>query len=276
MKKTVFISLLLLYQITLYSQDSKTSKSKTGNYIIDRVFQTNTFITYDDKEKSRKVIHLPNRKVNIVSYNETTKKYLIQYWKWLDNGAESGGSLLNDIFYRNTTLENGAQTTELIYFEIHEDLFDENFTKYYKRWLPITAGFYSIPFKIRIKNFDFEQDLNVGLSIGFPFRVNRRLEKRWIFEPHFGLGITKINLTAKNTGGTVTDVRTANALTLSGGLLFRFTEKINIGVFGGYDFLGQNDIDTQWIYNKKFWLGFGINIAFNIKKPEKEEPIGNN
>ncbi|MBL4604562.1 MAG: hypothetical protein JKY02_02535 [Flavobacteriaceae bacterium] len=274
MKKTVLIFLTLFCVTYLKSQVSDEKKGKSGNYIITQAFESDYIVNWKGDSIPKKLIHQPGWKINIMQYDKENRLYTIQYWKWTEEGLGSSNQLLNNTFYRNITPVNGKQNVALNYFNIKEDDFDKYFEKYYKRWMAVTAGFYSVPFKIRVKNFDFEQDLNIGLSIGFPFRVNKRLEKRWIFEPNFGLGITKINLSDKNSN--VDSVRTANALTVSAGLLFRFNEKINIGVFTGYDFLGQSDKNTEWIYNRKLWVGFGINISFNINKPEKEETSGNN
>ena len=82
-------------------------------------------------------------------------------------------------------------------------------------------------------------------------------------------------MNSKNTDSIVTTERTANALTLSSGVLLRFSEKINLGLFGGWDFLSKTDKDTNWIYDRKLWIGVGINISFN-SSGEKRESKGNN
>ena len=193
-----------------------------------------------------------------------------------DNDSINEALVTYNTNYKYDSYISGKKNGEkLKYFKISKKDFNKVCTKYFNRWLPVTAGIYSIPFKIRPKNFEFEQDLNLGVSLGFPFRIFKTSETKWIVEPNIGIGITKINLNSKNTDSIVTTERTANALTLSSGVLLRFSEKINLGLFGGWDFLSKTNKDTNWIYDRKLWIGVGINISFN-SSGEKRESKGNN
>lgn len=130
----------------------------------------------------------------------------------------------------------------------------------------VRAGIYTIPFKLRFSDFNFEKDLNLGVSIGLQYRLSKMLDERWILEPSFGIGLTKINLTSNNTNNSINKNRSATAFTASVGLILRFSEKINAGLFFGKDYLGLSDKDTNWIYNGETWVGLGINIGFSISK----------
>ena len=268
--KNFTLIIILFLSISFFSQEKeKLSKLELGNYIFTSSFQTDSVTDFNGVEISKEIrIHKQGRKFKIIN----TKKdfVIIQYWKWNNKNVDSLKTIksekviLNEKFYKNTK-------GELQYFVINNKDFNRIATKFYNRNLPVTAGVYSVPFKLRLNDFDFEQDLNIGVNIGFPFRTKRTLEKSWILEPNFGIGISKVNLNEKNTNGTVKTVRTANAFTFSGGLLIRFSEKINFGVFLGKDLLGKSDSDTNWQYDKKFWLGLGLNISLNNPKEKAEE-----
>lgn len=168
---------------------------------------------------------------------------------------------LNTLFYETT---NG--------FSIQHIMTREVFNKYtdpiYSSFRGVRAGFYTIPFKIRIDNFDFEQNINFGMNIGFQFRFNKKIEDRWLYEPSIGIGISSINLNSKNSN--VSEERTASAFSSSIGFILHFDKNINIGLFSGMDFLGNNDIEANWKYNKKIWFGIGVNIGFSLSESKGE------
>ena len=79
--------------------------------------------------------------------------------------------------------------------------------------------------------------------------------------------MTKINLTEGNSNikNISADLKklSESALTISFGATINFSEKVNLGLFYGWDFLdGQVQTQTKWIHNKKPWIGFGLNISF--------------
>lgn len=43
-----------------------------------------------------------------------------------------------------------------------------------------------------------------------------------------------------------------------------------MGIYIGWDHLSSADNKAKWIYNKKPWLGIGVNVAFS-KEPSKSD-----
>ena len=136
----------------------------------------------------------------------------------------------------------------------------------YNRFKGTTVGAYSIPFRLRGKgdNFDFESSLSLQANMIFGWGSKYK-ENSW-FDGSFGIGLTKVNLTEKNSD--IEKNRSASAFTFSIGGVVKPSPMINGGIFIGWDFLGANDRDVNWIYNNKTWIGLGINISLNEIKTD--------
>ncbi len=259
----VFKLILLFCVVTTQAQQQNTNtKIELGNYIFTSAFQTNYTTDFNGKNESKEiVVHNIDRIVNAIKIvNDST--VIIQYYKskiYSNESKKAKGNVFNQTYFNN---EN-----TLKYFKIKIDDFLRVTTKYYSLYKGASAGFYSVPFKLRFNNFDFEQELNIGLSIGAQYRLSRKLKERWILEPNFGVGLAKIDLNSKNSN--VTEARTASAFSISSGLLLRFSKTINAGLFVGWDFLANEDANTNWTHDGKAWLGIGINIGFNISNSKE-------
>lgn len=122
-------------------------------------------------------------------------------------------------------------------------------------------GLYTIPFRFRgkSKTFDFESSLALQTNIVFGFGSRTKAES--FLDVSVGVGLSSINLSVKNSN--VSADRTASAITVSGGVLWKPTRFTNIGLFIGSDFLPSKDRNVNWIYAGKLWTGVGINISFN-------------
>jgi hypothetical protein len=141
----------------------------------------------------------------------------------------------------------------------------EDFKKYarpvYRNYKGATVGLYSVPFRLRGKGdtFDFESSLALQANLVFGFGSSRSKES--FLDASVGLGLSSINLDSLNSN--VTEGRTASALTISLGTVIKLNRFANLGIFVGKDFLNARDRSTAWIFNKKTWVGLGINISFN-------------
>lgn len=122
-------------------------------------------------------------------------------------------------------------------------------------------GLYTIPFRFRghSETFDFESSLALQTNIVFGFGNRSKAES--FLDVSAGIGLSSINLSPKNSN--VSADRTASAITVSGGVLWKPTRFTNIGLFIGSDFLPAKDRNVNWIYAGKLWTGVGINISFN-------------
>jgi hypothetical protein len=122
------------------------------------------------------------------------------------------------------------------------------------------VGVYTVPFRLRGigEDFDFESSLSLLANLVWGYGNEYEPVSKWDFS--VGIGLTGAKLTSKNSN--VLADRTANAFTTSAGAVYKFNDYANIGAFVGFDFLGSSDKEVAWKYNKKPWLGVGINIAF--------------
>lgn len=261
-------TLLLLFFITIsHLLISQESDSLRGNFEFTQTILPNISnqVKYEASKdsankgvlitKSEKQIPLSRGyKVSVIK----TDSNLVYYRYWKFNGNDSLNTEL-----RGKYNDNGAVFTMPI-----KD-FKQITRPLYPRYKGATAGAYTVPFRLRglFDDFDFESSLS--LSANLVVGLGTRHKQESCIDLSIGFGLTNVNLNEKNTKGTVTENRSVSAFTLSFGILAKPSNKVNIGVFGGSDFLGLNDRDVNWIYDGKFWLGLGININFNsIDNPE--------
>ncbi len=170
----------------------------------------------------------------------------------------------------NNENNGNSDLNEIRVYGLEKSKFNNFTTQYYSRFKGVKAGVFTVPFKIRTNDFDFEQNVNIGMNLGFPVRLNRYLENNWILIPTVGIGLSTINLNPKNSDLQESDGedanRTASAFSISGGFLLQFSESINIGLLYGFDFLGNNDKSIRWKYDRKPWIGIGINVGVSLSK----------
>lgn len=150
---------------------------------------------------------------------------------------------------------------------MEKDKFRELTNPVYSKFKGFSVGAYSVPFRLRgISNdFDFESALSLQANMiaGFGSYIS---ERSWL-DLSFGLGLTGIKLNPDNS--EVEEDRTASAFTTSFGIVVKPKPYANLGLFIGWDFLGKNDREVNWQYNKGTWLGLGMNISFNEVTTEK-------
>lgn len=127
----------------------------------------------------------------------------------------------------------------------------------------LTIGAATLPFKLRVANFDFAKDLNIGSVIG----INRRThhEKNNFINYLFNISVSVNdidNLAARNVPADQLPAKNIAALTLAGGVVWQ-SGKAQVGLFYGFDFMSHNNwTKYRWVYNKRPWvgIGFGLNI----------------
>lgn len=221
------------------------------NYSFDNLY------TYND------VQFKTNYKLKVISVDSTQVCFIVYPFKGKKDPELT--KQLNAIYYETNN--------QIIKHCIPKEEFEQNTSRVYSAFKGVRAGFYTIPFKLRFDKFDFEQNVNFGMNIGFQYRFNKKIEDRWLYEPSFGIGLSSIQLNSKNSN--VTEDRSASAFTLTSGIIIHFDNVINLGIFGGIDLLGNSDRDTNWKYHGKPWLGIGINIGFALSKAE-DNGLNNN
>ena len=162
---------------------------------------------------------------------------------------------------------NGVEMDKIFTLTLEE--FSQLTSPLYRIFKGTKVGAYTVPFRLRGvgNNFDFESSLSLSANMIFGWGSTYKQES-W-FDASFGVGLTKVNLTKNNS--LVTENRTASAFTLSLGGVVKPAPNINGGIFVGWDFLGADDRNVEWSYNKKMWLGLGINISLNEVKSENND-----
>ncbi|WP_410220662.1 hypothetical protein [Pedobacter sp.] len=162
--------------------------------------------------------------------------------------------------FKDSTLKSKYNDDKV--FKMKKEDFKTVADRLYRRYKGAKVGAYTIPFRLRGINsgdFDFETALSLQANVVFGFGQQTKQES-WL-DLSWGLGLTRINLDSDNS--KVTENRTASALTTSLGGVIKPDKYVNLGLFVGWDFLGKKDKEAEWIYNKKPWLGIGINISFD-------------
>jgi hypothetical protein len=200
----------------------------------------------------------PGYKIKVISLNQNEVCFTV--YKFIGDSTE----VLNNTFYQKST-----ETNNIIVHCIPRNDFEKVTAEVYSYFKGVKAGFYTIPFKLRFDDFDFEQNINFGMNIGFQFRFNKLIEDKWLYEPSFGIGLSSIQLNTKNSDAL--EDRSASAFTLTSGVILHFDENINLGIFGGVDLLGNSDKDINWKHNGKPWLGIGINVGFAVSKAKESD-----
>ncbi|NJX16344.1 hypothetical protein ABI125_07105 [Tamlana crocina] len=217
-----------------------------------------------------------------------SKSVSFVYYKFVGSGKKV--ELLNNMFFYDTqkqaeiekTQNDGSKNrgdSEIGFIKTHRlplNKFKDLTAEVYTRFKGVSAGVFTVPFKIRMDDFDFEQNVNIGMNLSFPIRTDRLKFDKDLITPTVGIGLATVNLNPKNSNLETSDNeeanRTASAFSCSVGLMYQFTNSINIGFQYGVDFLGNNDKDVNWKYDKKPWLGIGINIGVSLSENKNANP----
>ncbi|MGB5943270.1 MAG: hypothetical protein WBG71_10340 [Leeuwenhoekiella sp.] len=151
----------------------------------------------------------------------------------------------------------------------------ENFGHYTKKMYARLRGFeygtYTVPIRLRSNDNNFEFDANLSLGANIISRISlNRYSKYSYVDFSFGVSLSKINLDPSNSllGVENTDFAeieklSPSAITFSTGILLNLAKNVNFGAYVGWDYLSSADQKADWIYNKKPWLGIGINVLLS-------------
>ncbi len=139
-----------------------------------------------------------------------------------------------------------------------------------------TWGFLTLPLKVRFDNnrhgiFDFEQNLNFGLTLGakHQFVSHENVSLNYLF------GVSVVNAPLNDASPATPEIpatattpeipakaaspaTTAPALSFSFGSMFQY-DKFQIGLFIGKDFVGDNAY--KFAYQGKPWIGIAIGVS---------------
>jgi len=152
--------------------------------------------------------------------------------------------------------------------------FSKNATPIYPKSFTFTWGFLTLPVKMRFPNnnpggiFNFEQNLNFGLTVGFKQQLVRKSDVSW----NYLAGLSVVNVPLNDASASTPATSTA-AISISGGIMFQF-EKFQIGAFSGFDYAG--DHAGQFLYQGKPWLGIAIGLSLFGETKTTATPQTNN
>lgn len=177
--------------------------------------------------------------------------------------------------FKNDSLNNkiNGEQNGFIY-KISTTNFKNLATPYYDKF-EWRIGIYTVPYKLRFDQFEFESNLSIGTNLGLKIRFNRKEKTSFAIEPLLGFGLTSIKLNEYNSD--ISSSSNIAAFTINTGVVFHITSKINLGILLGADLISGKDQEKyHWTYHGKPWVGLGFNIAFSRKnnhnsKPQKNE-----
>lgn len=186
----------------------------------------------------------------------------------------------------NDTLSSNEKAIKPFY-KFNREFDDENqikifsmskvdFEKYTSNLYNLFRGFkygaYTVPIRLRSKdnNFEFNSNLSIGANIISSFGL--RTKEHATIDFSIGIGITKVALNKENSDlgeegldFENVDVLSPAAFTISFGAHITLAKNVNFGIYYGWDKLSSADNKAKWIYNKKPWLGIGLNVGFSGK-----------
>lgn len=136
------------------------------------------------------------------------------------------------------------------------------------------VGVFTVPFKLRLSEFSFDANVNLGANLGAKFRMNRKIKNGFSLEPILGFGLASIKLDEANSKAS--ESTNISAFTINTGLLIHVNNSINVGFTYGFDHISKNDQNNyDWKYNGKGWLGLGINVAFSSQNDNTGSSVSN-
>ncbi len=249
MKRTsILLLMILIGSLISYSQEGLKGNYYFKNNLISEFSNQKEFL--GSRENLGNNLAITKNHVITVLKEDSTFVYF-KYWNFKDSASI--------IKYNSNKI-----------FTIPRTEFIQLANPRYGKYKGANVGAYVVPFRLRgIGKGDFDFESSLSLSANMIFGFGSIYKKESIFDASFGVGLTKVNLTEKNS--IVEKNRTASAFTLSLGGVIKPGKNINGGVFIGWDFLGASDKDVAWVYNKKMWLGLGINIRLNKIEAESND-----
>ncbi len=266
------ISILLLICSAAHAQDNNTYSLKYGL----RLAVCNA-LGEESKTKDSVII---DKGVLFKIEGVLGDKYIIHILSWEENyrsrclsTLNKENKLLNDKYVRNA-----ADSSKKFFLISKLNIGELGETKYTLPKGSFTFGATTIPIKVRFASkenngareryFDFNGEVNIGLTAGYKLRPSRN--------PNFfinflaGVGITSIPVDSSTTNGYVSSSTKASGLTPSIGVLFEIKD-FQIGVYSGIDFLAR-ELGDRWSYKNQPWLGIGIGFSI-FRAGEKPSTI---
>lgn len=253
MKKIVVIVVVLGFVVQSWGQEKETEIIVNGNYYLNQKVPDAQMVSFADTVSSsaflQKMNDLKGKNYRLTVKSIDKEHVYFSFWKFSNRK-------------RNKNINGDSITVQTIYTLPKED-FKQVVNPLYdrKEW---RVGFYTIPYKLRFKDFDFDANVNLGANIGCKLRWNRQFEHGFSIEPIVGVGLSSIKMDDSNSSASTSS--NVSAFTVNTGILFHITQSVNAGFTLGWDTIsGKDQNQYDWKHNGKGWLGIGINVAFSTE-----------
>lgn len=121
------------------------------------------------------------------------------------------------------------------------------------------------PIKLRPRKGTEGWNLGGEFTVSYNFGIRIKLgsnpfSQNYLSIVPFGFGVGATKYFKENSDGTLTEKNDAFAVTYYQGGLLLTTQKINLGIFMGFD--AMIDKQNDWFYQGKPWLSFGLGYKF--------------
>ncbi len=199
---------------------------------------------------------------------ENKSRKIIKFWVWDNTLLAQKYNFVDEIVDSQYKYLLDPEKKARKYFLVDNKEFEAKTIPYYAlSWVPaLTAGAVLLPIKMRFNGFDFSKDITLGSVVGAKWRVSHYDEN--YLSVLAGFGITSVTLDSSSTKGKISAVSDRPALTPSFGVVFEFSNNIQVGAFVGADYLSAKE-NTNWIYDKMTWLSIGL--GYNILSKSSEQ-----
>ena len=190
---------------------------------------------------------------NCATYEENSKENKLKELKNIDTAIE-----LNDVEeYR-------------LYFYIPKSYLEKLAKPVYPTgWYNtrFNIGAQTLPFKIRLKQFDFAKEVNIGTSFGLGIRTHAIKENVLNIVGNISISSTDLDSSIAPKLKSSESIKSLSLLTVGLGIIYQ-TNGVQISAMVGKDYLNRTNNDRfDWAYQKKLWIGFGV--GFNIYSTTK-------
>lgn len=247
MKKYLLFFLIIGISLNISAQENEIIND--GNYFLDTKIELNSLKNADNasNEFLKKSNELKGTDYRLTVKSIQGKQVYFKFWKFKNKKT-------------NKTI-NGDSIQVLEVYSLPLEDFQQLVSPLYDR-IDWRVGIYSVPFKLRFDDFNFDSNVNLGTNLGAKLRWNRKKENGFSTEFILGIGLASIKLDSDNSNATSTT--NLSAFTVNTGILFHVSSDINLGITYGFDNLSHNDQKNyDWKHNGNGWLGIGINVAFS-------------
>jgi hypothetical protein len=202
------------------------------------------------------------------------KSYIIfKYWNYSDTDLKTkyNNPPNKDI----TFTPGGASLGSINYFAMLEDDFEDNTVK-----VPGKFQFSAItvPIKLRLKPFDFEDNINIGGAVIFQPRKLLGLKLRSTDLQNglsfaAGLSLTNVKLDSTNTDNEIIGSTISRAFSGYGGLIFT-KDNVNFSLLCGADWVRASEV-KNWSNQGDLWIGIGFGLQLSSLTSLGKDSSGN-